>query len=110
MIPDHEFKRYYSIGEVSAIIGVTRAQIRHWEMEFDHIRPQKNARGDRRYTKATIEQLKLIHELLKVQGYTVQGAKQAIRERRHISKDRTEMIDKLNELRGFLQKLLDGQG
>ena len=49
MIPDHEFKRYYSIGEVSAIIGVTRAQIRHWEMEFDHIRPQKNARGDRRY-------------------------------------------------------------
>jgi DNA-binding transcriptional MerR regulator len=107
MIPDNELKRYYSIGEVAEIIGVSRSLIRYWETEFDHIRPQKNARGDRRYTKASIEQLKVIHELLRVQGFTIPGAKQALRERRHLSKERLAMIDKLSELRVFLQQLLD---
>ncbi|MBL7899499.1 MAG: MerR family transcriptional regulator, partial [Crocinitomicaceae bacterium] len=44
-------KIYYSIGEVAAIFGVNTSLIRFWEKEFEIIRPKKNKKGNRMFTR-----------------------------------------------------------
>ena len=39
-------KIYYSIGEVSKIIGISTSKIRFWEKEFDSIKPKKNKKRE----------------------------------------------------------------
>ena len=41
------FKLYYSIGEVAEMLDVNASLLRFWEKEFDIIKPQKNAKGNR---------------------------------------------------------------
>lgn len=101
-----DLKRYYSIGEVAELFDVSRSLIRYWESEFDNIRPQKNARGERRYTKSNIEQIKLVYELVKERGFTIAGAKQELKERREQRRERDVVVARLKELRGFLEKLI----
>ncbi len=102
---DELTKRYYSIGEVADIFGVSKSLIRFWEAEFDSLKPHKNSKGDRRFTKQNIEQLLLIYNLVKERGFTLKGAKQEIAEKRerHFKKEKT--IKKLKEIRRFLVKL-----
>jgi DNA-binding transcriptional MerR regulator len=71
-------KRYYSISEVAEMVGISQAQLRHWEKEFKQIHPQKNRQGERRYTGADIDSIYKIHDLLKIKKYTIQGAKKAL--------------------------------
>lgn len=73
-------KVYYPIGEVAAIFGVNTSLIRFWEKEFDIIRPRKNKKGNRLFTKADLENFEIIFDLVKRQGYTLDGAKQKLRE------------------------------
>ena len=47
-------KVYYSIGEVADMFGVNTSLIRFWEKEFDVIKPHKNKKGNRQFTKADI--------------------------------------------------------
>lgn len=74
-------KLYYSIGEVADIFGVNASLIRFWEKEFDAIKPKKNAKGDRKFTPKDIEIVHRIHDLVKVKGYTLDGAKNALKAR-----------------------------
>lgn len=107
MFEDHDdLKRYYSIGEVAELFSISPSMIRYWESEFDNIRPQKNARGERRYTKANIAQIQLVYELLKERGFTIAGARQELKERREHRRERDAVVARLKELRGFLEKLV----
>ncbi len=72
-------KLYYSIGEVSQMFDVSKSLIRYWESEFSILKPHKNSKGDRRFTKQNIEQLELIYHLVKEKGFTLEGAKKEIR-------------------------------
>ena len=72
-------KLYYSIGEVSDMFGVSKSLIRYWESEFSILKPHKNSKGDRRFTKKNIEQLDIIYHLVKERGFTLEGAKKEIR-------------------------------
>lgn len=103
--PEQDLKLYYTIGEVAEIFAVSRSLIRFWESEFDTIKPQKNARGERRYTKTTLDQIREVHELVKVKGFTIQGARQEIKSRREYRRKRDSFIARLKDLRGFLEKL-----
>ncbi len=103
--PENDLKRYYSIGEVAEIFGVSRSLIRFWESEFDNIRPQKNAKGERRYTKANIEQIRMVYELVKERGFTIQGAKHELKERREHQRHRDAVIARLKEIRLFLERM-----
>lgn len=102
---DNDLKRYYSIGEVAEIFGVSRSVIRHWEAEFDNIRPPKNNRGERRYTKSTIAQIRMVYQLVKERGFTISGARQEIKERREVQREREEFVARLKEIRSFLVDL-----
>ena len=75
-------KKYYTIGEVAEMFAVANSLIRFWEKEFDIINPKKNKKGNRRYTKDVIENIKLVYHLVKEKGYTLPGAKEIIKSKK----------------------------
>ena len=54
---DNKLKLYYSIGEISNILGIKPSKIRFWEKEFEILNPQKNNKGNRRYTFKDLKKL-----------------------------------------------------
>lgn len=98
-------KKYYAIGEVAAMFNVATSLIRFWETEFDIIKPKKNRKGNRQFTKEDIENVKLIYHLVKERGFTLQGAKEMLKNDAHAIKDKMDMIDSLGKVREFLLEL-----
>ncbi len=98
-------KKYYSIGEVATQLGVSTSLIRFWENEFDTIKPKKNRKGNRQFTVEDIENVKLIYHLVKEKGFTLQGAKDVLKNGQGNLKERIKLIDSLRELRAFLNDL-----
>ncbi len=98
-------KKYYSIGEVAVELNVATSLIRFWESEFDIIKPKKNRKGNRQFTKEDIENVKLIFHLVKERGFTLQGAKEMLKNKTNPMKDRMELIDSLKQVRAFLVEL-----
>ncbi len=72
-------KLYYSIGEVADMFDVNTSLIRFWEKEFPAIRPKKNKKGNRLFTPKEIGKIDRIYTLVKNEGYTLDGAKKAMR-------------------------------
>src|SRR5690606_8361680 len=98
-------KLYYSIGEVAEIFSVAPSLIRFWESEFDLIKPKKNRKGNRQFTKEDIENVRTIYHLVKEKGFTLQGAKEMLRNDSQAVRDKMECIDSLKRVRGFLVEL-----
>lgn len=71
-------KLYYSISEVSKVVGLEQYVLRYWESEFEQLRPQKNRAGNRIYTNKEIELIKLIKKLTREHRYTIEGARQIL--------------------------------
>ena len=100
-------KRYYSIGEVADAFGGNTSLIRFWEKEFDGIKPKKNAKGDRRFTPEDVQQLKRIYELVKERGFTLEGAKTELKNKKKIYKKNEEIVRKLESIKQQLIHLKD---
>ena len=90
-------KKYYAIGEVAEMFNVATSLIRFWESEFEIIKPKKNRKGNRQFTKEDIENVKLIYHLVREQGYTLQGAKDLLKNDSKAIKDKIEMINSLEK-------------
>lgn len=73
-------KLYYSITEVSKIVGEEQHVLRYWEREFPQLKPQKNRAGNRVYTQRDLAMLRIIRRLLRNERYTVAGAKEYLRQ------------------------------
>jgi len=101
-LPD---KMYYGIGEVAKAFGVNTSLIRFWEKEFDAIKPKKNAKGNRKFTKEDIKNLQLIFHLVKERGFTLEGAKTHLKENRKETLDNFAIIRKLETIKAELKKL-----
>lgn len=100
-------KLYYSIGEVAEMFKVSKSLIRFWEGEFDFLRPHKNSKGDRRFTKQNIEQFRMIYLLVKERGFTLDGAKKEIKQNKERIQMRAKVLSSLKKLRGFLADMKD---
>ncbi len=100
-------KLYYSIGEVAEMFNVSKSLIRFWESEFDLLRPHKNSKGDRRFTKQNIEQFNTIYHLVKERGFTLEGAKNELKHNKERIVKRKQTLDSLNKLKNFLEDLKD---
>ena len=98
-------KLYYSIGELSEMFGVSKSLIRFWETEFDLLRPHKNSKGDRRFTKQNIQQFEIIYDLVKNRGFTLKGAKKELKDNKERIDNRVNAIASLTKLKGFLEDL-----
>ncbi len=102
---DEIVKRYYSIGEVAEMFAVNASLLRHWETEFDTIRPKKNRKGERQYTQRDVDTIRLIYGLVKDKGFTLQGAKDFLKQKSQQDVERGAIIDSLEKLKGFLTDL-----
>ena len=100
-------KLYYSIGEVASLFDVNASLIRYWEKEFDILKPQKNKKGNRLFTPQDIDNLRIIYHLVKERGFTLQGAKDKLRENKEDVVNKVEAIDSLNRIKSFLLDLKD---
>ena len=81
----HLSKLYYSIGELSNLFGVNSSLLRFWEKEFQFVISKKNAKGNRLYSIKEIEKINHIFLLVKIEGYTIEGAKKALKSKDKIS-------------------------
>lgn len=68
-------KEYYSIGEVSDLVGLPAHVLRYWESQFTVLNPSKNRSGNRAYQRKEIRLILLVKQLLYEDKYTVEGAK-----------------------------------
>ncbi len=102
---EEQLKRYYSISEVADMFGVSKSLVRFWESEFELLKPHKNSKGDRRFTRQNIEQFRLIHHLVKERGFTLSGAKQELLEQQQRNKEKAAIIETLENLKAGLLAL-----
>ena len=101
-------KLYYSIGEVAKMFDVNPSLIRFWEGEFTVIKPKKNKKGNRMFTQKDIENFRKIYILVKEKGFTLDGAKKALK-----SKDESlfqpnqedQLVHKLQDIKNKLMTL-----
>lgn len=98
-------KYYYSIGEVAKMFNVNTSLIRYWENEFDVLRPRKNKKGNRLFTQRDVRYVHVIYHLTKVKGYTLAGAKMALKDKFSEYEERVMLLDTLNKTRKFLVEL-----
>tara|TARA_X000001036_G_scaffold366446_1_gene351242 strand:- start:8223 stop:8558 length:336 start_codon:yes stop_codon:yes gene_type:complete len=78
-------KLYYSIGEVSNMVGLKSYVLRYWETEFKQLTPPKNRAGNRTYRQKDIDLIIRIKDLLYNKKYTIEGAKAMINTKKEIS-------------------------
>jgi DNA-binding transcriptional MerR regulator len=106
-MPSEELdKLYINIGELAQKFNVSVSLIRYWEKEFKQFKPEKTIKGTRKYSKKNIETFNLIYRLIKIEGYTIEGAKEKLNVKPLIQ-SKQEAIEKLTELKEFLTKLKD---
>lgn len=97
-------KQYYGIGEVASMFKVNTSLIRYWETEFDILKPRKNGKGDRFFRPDDIKNLQIIYHLLRQKKYTIEGAKDHLKNNKK-SKEKFELIKELDQLKRFLLEM-----
>jgi DNA-binding transcriptional MerR regulator len=104
-LPD---KLYYRTNELANAFDVNASLIRFWEKEFSFIlKPKKNAKGERLYTSKDVNTFKLIYQLVKENGYTLEGAKKKIRSGRQKINKNMSVIDRLEKVKKELKEIRD---
>tara|TARA_A100001035_G_C27729412_1_gene476003 strand:- start:548 stop:883 length:336 start_codon:yes stop_codon:yes gene_type:complete len=98
-------KIFYSIGETAKMFNVTVSLLRFWEKEFSVLKPKKNKKGNRLFTKKDLENLKIIYHLVKERGFTLNGAKKKLKENKKDTIDNIKIVNKLKDIKHFLIKL-----
>ncbi len=105
---------FYTMGEVAEMFDVNQSLIRHWEKQFDVLRPKRNKKGNRLFSPQDVERLKIIYHLVKERGMTLDGARKALR--RHRADEgvprEVELMERLQRIRSLLvevrEELKDG--
>ena len=98
-------KLYYSISEVSEILGVTQSNLRFWEKEFKQLKPKRNAKGTRFYTQDDIDVVKRIMFLVSAQRLTLEGAKRRLGQQRDVVQKQQVLADRLRKIRAELKAI-----
>ena len=99
-------KYFYTIGEVAEILGENPSLVRFWSNEFPKfIRPQRNAKGNRLFTKKDLQTFKHIHLLVKVEGLTLEGAAKRLKGEKKDVINKARMLESLKGIRQQLSEI-----
>jgi len=98
-------KRYFKIGEVAKAFNVNASLLRFWENEFDVLKPKKNAKGNRLFTQEDIKNLQLIYHLVKEKGFTLEGAKNKLKEKPEEITTNHDVIIRLDKIKSELLRI-----
>jgi DNA-binding transcriptional MerR regulator len=104
--PEDDLKLYYTIGEIAELFQVNTSLIRFWEKEFDQIKPKKNRKGNRLFTREDIRHFRMIYQLVKEQGYTLDGARKKLKASQQQNHDPlSETIQRLEHVKSLLDQM-----
>ena len=95
-------KIFFTIGEVAKQFKVNTSLIRFWEKEFDILKPKKNKKGNRLFTKEDLDNLHIIFHLVKERGFKLDGAKKKLKQNKHEVVNSVEMVRALKNIKSFL--------
>lgn len=102
-------KLYYSVSEVAEEIGESASLVRFWANSFPkYIKPKRNAKGNRQFTKEDLEAFRQIHFLVKESGLTLEGAAKKMDHDRKEVERRIKVLDSLKEMRAQLVEISKG--
>ena len=87
------------------MFDVKTSLIRFWEKEFDIIKPKKNKKGNRFFTKEDIDNFHLIYHLVRERGMTLKGAQMKLKENRIDVENNFEIVKTLQEVKKALLEL-----
>ncbi|WP_291515371.1 MerR family transcriptional regulator [Bdellovibrio sp. ArHS] len=105
-IPD---KMGFKIGDVAEILGIKQYVLRYWETEFEILRPKKASNNQRMYTRKDVENALLIRKLLHRDRFSIEGARNAMKElKAHVrkEKDMSQVIHKLENFNDTVEELI----
>ena len=106
-------KLYYTLGQVTAMLGVEKNDVKQWEKEFRLIKPVRNRAGNRNYLERDLPVLFYIKELLHDKRLTIDEAKEELRKLRkkdiesetlHLKKLLAEMKMEVREIRSLFDE------
>ena len=101
-----DLKLFYSIKEVAEMFDLNESTLRYWESEFPYLKPKTSGPNRvRQYAKKDIEQIRLIHNLVKVRGFKLAAARKMITANRDGSDRKAEVLTRLIGIREELQQL-----
>lgn len=92
------------------MFGVNTSLIRFWEKEFDIIRPRKNKKGNRLFTKEDIDNFHIIYHLVKERGMTLKGAQKKMKDNKDDTLEEFELVRTLSGLRQMLIEIKEQIG
>ncbi len=102
-------KIYYTMGELAEMFDVNTSLIRHWEGQFDVIKPERNKKGNRLFSQQDVDNFKLIYHLVKERGMTLDGAKRAMKRGSVVMGSSLErdvqIMERLQNLRSLLVEI-----
>ena len=98
-------KLFYTIREVSELLGVEASTLRFWENEFPQLSPRRTAHKRRQYTVQDIELIRRIYHLLRVEGVAIEQAKRRLSNMSDKEQTRIEALSKLVNVKTLLLKL-----
>ena len=98
-------KLYYSISEVSEITELKAYVLRYWDTEFSQLNPPKNRAGNRTYRQKDIEVILKIKDLLYQKKYTIDGARNFLKEKENVVNSANESGLDNEEVRVTLSKI-----
>ena len=102
------FKTYYSIREVAEMFELNESTLRYWEQEFTFLRQKTSGTAKiRQYQEKDIEQIRLIHNLVKVRGFKISAARDILQKNRKGAETTAKALTELIEMRTELEKLRD---
>ncbi|MBQ9558548.1 MAG: MerR family transcriptional regulator [Bacteroidaceae bacterium] len=100
--PNKTLKKYYAISEVAEMFGVSETLLRFWEKEFPSIQPRKSGRNVRQYAQEDIDEIRIIHNMVKIRGMKLAAAREALSKNRCRENSTTELLERLQAIRAEL--------
>ena len=88
------------------MFDVNESTLRYWEQEFPYLKPKTSGPAKiRQYQEKDIEQIRLIHNLVKVRGFKLAAAKKIINSNRDGADRTAEALSRMIGIREELQAL-----
>ena len=106
----------FKIGDVADLLGIKQYVLRYWEEEFDILKPKKASNNQRLYTKKDVENAFLIRKLLYRDKFSIEGARQALKDvkfqlkkEKEFTKDVSNAIQKIefaqSQIKNFVEEI-----
>lgn len=100
----------FKIGDVADLLGIKQYVLRYWEQEFELLKPKKASNNQRLYTKKDVENAFLIRKLLYRDKFSIEGARQALRDVKFAlkkEKDFNTVIQKIDYVQLQIKNFVD---